>query len=155
MKECCRKYLDEQFGEDADVVGEIYSEYVSSVGAKLAEADAALAAADWKLLDHVAHTVKGNALAAGDADMAETAIALRKASALADAAEAASLICGITPLRRLSPAAVSASMAMFTAARSALAFSSCRVRRTCSRASSSGSLATAESAATSRSAARR
>ena len=92
MKECCRKYLDEQFGGDADVVGEIYSEYVSSVGAKLAEADAALAAADWKLLDHVAHTVMGNALAAGDADMAETAIALRKASALSDTAAAASLI---------------------------------------------------------------
>ena len=92
MKECCRKYLDEQFGGDADVVGEIYSEYVSSVGAKLAEADAALAAADWKLLDHVAHTVKGNALAAGDADMAETAIALRKASALSDTVAAASLI---------------------------------------------------------------
>ena len=92
MKECCRKYLDEQFGGDADVVGEIYSEYAASVGAKLAEADAALAAADWKLLDHVAHTVKGNALAAGDADMAETAIALRKASALSDTAAAASLI---------------------------------------------------------------
>lgn len=92
MKESCRKYLDEQFGGDADVVGEIYSEYVSSVGAKLAEADAALAAADWKLLDHVAHTVKGNAMAAGDADMAETAIALRKASALSDTAAAASLI---------------------------------------------------------------
>ena len=92
MKESCRKYLEEQFGGDADVMGEIYSEYVSSAGAKLAEADAALAAADWTLLDRVAHTVKGNALAAGDAEMAETAIALRKAAALADAAEAASLI---------------------------------------------------------------
>ena len=92
MKECCRKYLDEQFGGDADIVGEIYSEYVSSVGAKLAEADSALAAADWTQLDRVAHTVKGNALAAGDAEMSETAIALRKAAALSDAAEAASLI---------------------------------------------------------------
>ena len=92
MKECCRKYLEEQFGGDADVMGEIYSEYVSSAGAKLAEADAALAAADWTLLDRVAHTVKGNALAAGDAEMAETAIALRKAAALTDATEAASLI---------------------------------------------------------------
>ena len=92
MKECCRKYLDEQFGGDADVMGEIYSEYVSSVGDKLAEADAALSGADWTLLDRVAHTVKGNALAAGDADMAETAIALRKASALSDTAAAASLI---------------------------------------------------------------
>ena len=89
MKECCKAYLDEQFGGDADVVGEIYSEYVTSVGVKLSEADAALAAADWTRLDHVAHTVKGNALAAGDAEMAETAITLRKAAALSDAAEAA------------------------------------------------------------------
>jgi len=98
MKECCRKYLDEQFGGDADVIGEIYSEYVSSVGTKLAEADAALSAADWKQLDHVAHTVKGNALAAGDAEMADTAIALRKASALADASESASLIAKLREL---------------------------------------------------------
>ena len=98
MKECCRKYLDEQFGGDADVMGEIYSEYVSSVGVKLAEADAALASADWNLLDHVAHTVKGNALAAGDAEMAETAIALRKASALADASEVASLMAKLREL---------------------------------------------------------
>ena len=92
MKDCCRAYLDEQFGGDADVVGEIYSEYVSSMGVKLAEADTAVASGDWKMLDHVAHTVKGNALAVGDTEMAETAIALRKASALADAAEAASLM---------------------------------------------------------------
>ena len=98
MKECCRKYLDEQFGGDADVVGEIYSEYVSSVGVKLAEADAALAAADWKALDHVAHTVKGNALAAGDEAMADAAISLRKASALADASEAASLMAKLKEL---------------------------------------------------------
>lgn len=100
MKECCRKYLDEQFGGDADIVGEIYSEYVSSVGAKLAEADSALAAADWTQLDRVAHTVKGNALAAGDAEMSETAIALRKAAALSDAAEAASLISKLKDLAK-------------------------------------------------------
>ena len=98
MKECCKAYLDEQFGGDADVVGEIYSEYVTSVGVKLSEADAALAAADWTRLDHVAHTVKGNALAAGDAEMAETAITLRKAAALSDAAEAASLIAKLREL---------------------------------------------------------
>ena len=100
MKECCRKYLDEQFGGDADVIGEIYSEYVSSVRVKLAEASAALAAADWTLLDRVAHTVKGNALAAGDTEMAETAIALRKASALSDAAESASLIAKLVELEK-------------------------------------------------------
>lgn len=92
MKECCRVYLDEQFGGDADVMGEIYAEYVSSVNAKKGEAETALAASDWGQLDKVAHTVKGNALAAGDTEMADTAIALRKAAALGDAANAASLI---------------------------------------------------------------
>ena len=63
MKECCRKYLDEQFGDD-DVVKEIYDEYASSAHEKIAEAGAALAAGDWTTLDRVAHTLKGNALAA-------------------------------------------------------------------------------------------
>ncbi len=101
MKECCRKYLDEQFGGDADVVGEIYSDYAASAGAQLAEADAALAGDDWTLLDRVAHTVKGNALAAGDAEMSETAIALRKAAALSDAASAASLVAKLKELATL------------------------------------------------------
>ncbi len=92
MKECCRKYLDEQFGGDADVIGEIYGEYVSSVGEKVGEAESALAAADWPQLDRVAHTIKGNALAAGDAETADAAIELRKAAALSDAALAAPLV---------------------------------------------------------------
>ena len=92
MKECCKAYLDEQFGGDADVVAEIYGEYVSSVREKLGEAEAALAASDWSRLDKVAHTIKGNALAAGDAETADTAIELRKAAALSDAALSAPLI---------------------------------------------------------------
>ena len=92
MKDCCKAYLDEQFGGDADVMAEIYGEYVSSVQEKLAEADSALAASDWVRLDRVAHTVKGNALAAGDAEMAETAIELRKAAALSYSGLSASLL---------------------------------------------------------------
>ena len=92
MKECCKAYLDEQFGGDADVIAEIYGEYVSSVNVKLGEAETALAAADWASLDKIAHTVKGNALAASDTETAEAAIALRKAAALADAAPAAELV---------------------------------------------------------------
>ena len=91
MKECCKKYLVEQFGGNDEVVGEIYAEYVSSAKEKIAEAGAALASANWNLLDRVAHTVKGNALAAGDEEMANTAIALRKAAILKDAAESAKL----------------------------------------------------------------
>ena len=100
MKESCRTYLDEQFGGDADVIAEIYGEYVSSVGEKIGEADSALAANEWDRLDRVAHTVKGNALAAGDGAMAETAIALRKASALRDAAEADAMISRLRELQK-------------------------------------------------------
>ena len=92
MKDCCRQYLDEQFGGDADVMAEIYSEYVSSVGEKIGDAESALAASDWTRLDRTAHTIKGNALAAGDQEMADTAISVRKAAALRDGALAASLM---------------------------------------------------------------
>ena len=91
MKECCRKYLDEQFGDD-EIVKEIYNEYVASAHEKIAEAGATLAAGDWAQLDKVAHTVKGNALAAGDEAMAQTAISLRKAAALKDSAESTTLL---------------------------------------------------------------
>lgn len=92
MKECCKTYLEDQFGGDADVMAEIYSEYVSSIQEKIVETEAALAASDWALLDRTAHTMKGNALAAGDAEMADTAISLRKAAALGDAGMAAPLV---------------------------------------------------------------
>ena len=92
MKECCRKYLEEQFGGDADVMAEIYGEYVSSVSAKVVEASTALASGEWVLLGRIAHTVKGNALAVGDAEMAETAIELRKTAELKDVAASTALI---------------------------------------------------------------
>ena len=100
MKESCRTYLDEQFGGDADVIAEIYSEYVSSVGEKIGEAESARAANEWERLDRVAHTIKGNALAAGDGAMAEAAIELRKASALRDEAGADALIARLGELRK-------------------------------------------------------
>ena len=82
MKECCRTYLTEQFGDDAEVVEAIYAEYVSSVNAKMAEAGTALDTGTWDVLDRAAHTIKGNALAAGDRQMANAAIALRNAAKL-------------------------------------------------------------------------
>ena len=92
MKKCCEEYMCEQFGGDADLMAEIYGEYVASVTAKIAEAKAALAAQDRTTLDRIAHTIKGNALAVGDAEMAETAIALRKTAALGDDDASAKLI---------------------------------------------------------------
>ena len=98
MKECCEKYLIEQFGNDAEVLDAIYAEYVSSVNVKAAEADAALAAGAWDVLDRAAHTVKGNALAAGDQQMANAAIALRNAAKLQERDQAEGLIADLRAL---------------------------------------------------------
>ena len=92
MKECCVAYMNEQFGNDAALVKEIYDEYVSSTGLKLKEADEALSAGEWTQLDRVAHTIKGNALTAGDGDMAQVAIELRSTSQLHDHEQSAALI---------------------------------------------------------------
>ena len=98
MKECCEKYLNGQFGNDAEVVDAIYAEYVSSINAKAAEADAALAAGAWDALDKVAHTIKGNSLAVGDQQMADTAIALRNAAKLQERDQAGRLIADLRAL---------------------------------------------------------
>ena len=100
MKECCRKYLSEQFGNDTEVVDEIYAEYVSSVNVKAAEADAALAAGAWDALDKVAHTIKGNSLAVGDQQMADTAIELRNAAKLQDRDKAGRLVADLKTLEK-------------------------------------------------------
>ncbi len=100
MKECCEKYLNEQFGNDAEVVNSIYAEYVSSVNVKAAEADAALAAGAWDALDKVAHTIKGNSLAVGDQQMANTAIELRNAAKQQDRDQAGRLIADLRVLEK-------------------------------------------------------
>ena len=100
MKECCEKYLIEQFGNDMEVLDAIYAEYVSSVNVKAAEADAALAAGAWDVLDRAAHTVKGNALAAGDQQMADTAIELRNAAKMQDLDQAGRLVANMRVLEK-------------------------------------------------------
>jgi len=92
MKECCRKYLAEQFGDDEEIMGEIYGEYVQSVKEKIAELKEALGAADWQRSDRIAHTIKGNALAAGDEEVARLAIEIRKTAALGDGERSLSLL---------------------------------------------------------------
>ena len=91
MKQCCKDYLMEQFG-DEDVIKEIYAEYVKSVQEKLPELEAALTAENWTTLDSLAHAVKGNALATGDTDSANVAIALRTAAKMSDRENARSLL---------------------------------------------------------------
>ena len=90
MKQCCKDYLMEQFG-DEDVVNEIYAEYVKSIQEKDSEIDAAIAAENWSSLDSLAHAVKGNALAAGDTAIADVAIALRSAAKMSEKDMATSL----------------------------------------------------------------
>lgn len=101
MKECCKKYLDEQFGGDEEVVGEIYAEYVSSMGEKSGELERAFAAKDWVAVDRAAHAVKGNALAVGDQDVADAAIALRGAAKLGDEAQAGQLVAKLMEFGKL------------------------------------------------------
>ena len=98
MKECCKTYLTDQFG-DEDVVNEIYGEYVSSIEEKLAEAVGQLESAEWDALDKTAHAMKGNALAAGDNDMADCAIALRREAKLQNVAPAADLLARMKDLQ--------------------------------------------------------
>lgn len=90
MKQCCKEYLTEQFG-DEDVVNEIYEEYARSIQEKIPEFEAALASENWTVLDQLAHAVKGNALAAGDTDAANVAIALRVSAKMSDKSTSAAL----------------------------------------------------------------
>ena len=94
MKQCCKDYLMEQFG-DEDVVNEIYAEYVNSIREKLPELEAALATENWSTLDPLAHAIKGNALATGDTDVANAAIALRVAAKMSEKDNSAALIAKI------------------------------------------------------------
>ena len=98
MKDCCKAYLDEQFGGDADIENEIYGEYVASIGGKIAEAEETLAAENWDALDKVFHTIKGNGLMVGDQEMADTAIALRCQAKLHDSAACAA---GVAKLKEI------------------------------------------------------
>ena len=81
----------EQFG-DEEVVNEIYAEYAGSLREKLPELETALTAENWTSLDQLAHALKGNALATGDTDIANTAISLRVAAKMAEKTTARELL---------------------------------------------------------------
>ena len=91
MKQCCKDYLMEQFG-DEEVVNEIYAEYAKSASEKIPELEAALAAENWSSLDQLAHAVKGNALATGDTDFANVAVSLRIAAKMSEKETARALL---------------------------------------------------------------
>ena len=99
MKQCCKDYLMEQFG-DEEVVNEIYAEYSKSVQEKIPELEAALTAENWSSLDQLAHALKGNALATGDTDSANVAISLRVAAKMSEKANARVLLDKLKELAR-------------------------------------------------------
>ena len=84
MKEDVRQWLNEQFGGDEETIALVWGEYLGSAAEKIAEGRAALAAADFPLLDRVAHTIKGNALMVGDQASAAAGVALRDAAKASD-----------------------------------------------------------------------
>lgn len=98
MKESCRAFLNDQFGGDEDIVKEIYAEYTASAKEKTEELAAVTAQEDWEAMDRVAHTLKGNALVAGDQETADVAIAMRGASKLQDRAQADELVARLRAL---------------------------------------------------------
>ena len=99
MKQCCKDYLMEQFG-DEDVVNEIYGEYAKSIQEKIPELETALNTENWGELDKLAHAVKGNALATGDNAMAEVAISLRVAAKMSEKENSATLFGKIKELAK-------------------------------------------------------
>lgn len=98
MKASCKAFLGEQFGGDEDIVKEIYEEYTASAREKTEELAAVTAKEDWEAVDRVAHTLKGNALVAGDQETADVAIAMRGASILKDRAQADELVARLRAL---------------------------------------------------------
>ena len=88
MKACCKAFLDEQFEGDADLINELYEVYCASMEEKLAAIEESAGRREWEAVDRSAHAVKGNALAVGDTEMAEEAVALRGAAKLGDAQQA-------------------------------------------------------------------
>ena len=98
MKAVCGEYLKGQFGGDESVVEEIYTEYVRSAREKAEESVAALEGERYDDLDRIAHAAKGNALAVGDQEAVDAAVALRTAAKARDRGESAALVARLKEL---------------------------------------------------------
>lgn len=95
-----KAWLHEQFGSDEETIRLVWNEYATSFAEKLAEANAALAAGDFPLLDRVAHALKGNALMVGDAPCVTVALSLRDAAKASDGERSAKIIAQLAELER-------------------------------------------------------
>ena len=67
MKECVKKWLTEQVGDDEFLLQTLYDDYRGTLTKQLAQARSDMAGGDFAALDRTAHAMKGATLTVGDA----------------------------------------------------------------------------------------
>ena len=90
MKECVKKWLSEQVGDDEFLLQTLYEDYRGTLVKQLDQARADMAAGDYAALDRTAHAMKGATLTVGDEEMLQAVLALRDAAKASDLAGAVS-----------------------------------------------------------------
>ena len=90
MKECVKKWLSEQVGDDEFLLQTLYDDYRGTLVKQLDQARADMAAGDYAALDRTAHAMKGATLTVGDEEMLQAVLALRDAAKASDLAGAVS-----------------------------------------------------------------
>ena len=90
MKECVKKWLSEQVGDDEFLLQTLYDDYRGTLVKQLDQARADMAAGDYAALDRTAHAMKGATLTVGDEEMLQAVLALRDAAKAGDLAGAVS-----------------------------------------------------------------
>lgn len=78
MKECIVKWLTEQFGDDDNLIAEVYAEYKNTLAQHLGELAEARVAGDAVKIDRILHTIKGSAAMVGDTEVSVFAAESRK-----------------------------------------------------------------------------
>jgi len=92
MKDVVRKWLTEQFGDDAALHEELYGQYAADMKGFIAKVSEAMKTSDTKTLASVAHTMKGMALQMGDTETADVSKALQIAGQSGTATVCAGLV---------------------------------------------------------------
>ena len=84
MKECVKKWLTEQVGDDEFLLQTLYDDYRGTLTKQLAQARSDMAGGDFAALDRTAHAMKGATLTVGDEEMLQAMLALRDAAKASD-----------------------------------------------------------------------
>ena len=84
MKECVKRWLTEQVGDDEFLLQTLYDDYRGTLAKQLEQARADMSAGDYGALDRTAHAMKGATLTVGDEEMLQAVLALRDAAKAGD-----------------------------------------------------------------------